>query len=173
MSTQWRPVDGYEGTYEVSNGGQVRSIDRTVSFADGRVRRYAGKVLARYLADGYWKVTLKRQDKGNRVHVHILVAAAFKGPCPGGYEVCHNDGDRANCRASNLRYDTHAGNLADCLAHGTRPQGETHYKSTLKPATVRAIRKAKGTVAKIAARFGISTTSAWNIRNRKRWRHLA
>jgi hypothetical protein len=173
MSIQWRPVVGYEGTYEVSNGGQVRSVDRTITFTDGRVRKYAGKQLSRYQADGYWKVTLKQQDTGNRVHVHVLVAAAFRGPCPDGQEVCHNDGDRGNCRAGNLRYDTHEGNLADCIAHGTRPQGETHYRSTLQPSTVRAIRKAKGTVKKIAARFGISVTSAWNIRNYKRWGHLS
>lgn len=170
---QWRAVPGYEGIYEVSNKGQVRSVDRTVHFADGRVRAYRGQLLSRYLADGYWKVTLKKQDRGVRLHVHVLVAAAFLGARPDDKEVCHNDGDRQNCKLSNLRYDTRTSNHADKLKHGTQPHGESHPGTDLSLAIVRRIRKAKGTITEIAARFGISRTSAFNIRKFKRWKHAA
>lgn len=50
--------------------------------------------------------------------VHRLVARAFLGPCPPGQEVCHWDGDPANNRIDNLRYDTRASNSTDTVRHG-------------------------------------------------------
>lgn len=172
---EWRAIPGYEGTYEVSDQGEVRSLDRVVHFADGRVRQYRGQVLAQY-ADGcgYPKVTLKRQDRGNRVHLHILLAAAFIGPCPEGQEVCHNDGNPANCTRGNLRYDTRFGNSADKKLHGTLLQGEQVASSRLKPDTVKAIRALRGVqrVRDVAAAFGTCPSHVCNIQRGRRWAHL-
>lgn len=107
MTEEWRPVVGFEGFYEVSSEGRVRSFRRG---ANGRLLRPG------ISSNDYPTVALGR---GNSRTVHSLVAAAFIGPCPEGEEVRHHDNDRRNPRATNLRYGTRAQNIADAQAAGT------------------------------------------------------
>ena len=120
----WLPVVGYEGRYEVSSHGNVRSLDRLVPYSDGRISLKRGRQLKPMRSNGaseggrHLKVELGRK---NLRYVHHLVLEAFVGPRPTGYAGCHNDGDPANNRADNLRWDTYRGNQLDQLAHGTHP----------------------------------------------------
>lgn len=107
MSEQWRPVVGWEGLYEVSSEGRVRSFRRG---ANGRVLRPG------IASHGYPTVALGR---GNTQSVHVLVAAALLGPCPEGQEVRHRDGKRTNPRATNLRYGTRSDNINDAVRSGS------------------------------------------------------
>ena len=118
---RWKPVTGYEGIYEVSSHGRVRSVDRTVTRSDGRVHRYKGKVLSAGLSKrgGYPLVSLYTQGKNQSHYVHSLVAEAFIGTRPSGTEVCHNDGDPTNNHVDNLRYGTSSDNELDKVRHGT------------------------------------------------------
>ena len=121
MSTleQWKPVNWYEGIYEVSNHGRVRSVDRTGNYSSGQVRRYKGKVRRTPLnQDGYPRVNLSHQGKDKTRTVHSLVVEAFIGACPEGMEVCHNDGDPTNNHIDNLRYGTPSDNTLDRVKHG-------------------------------------------------------
>lgn len=161
VTESWRPIVGYEGWYEVSDQGRVRSADRVLAFTDGRVRAYKGKVLAQYPDEfGYLKVTLKKQDSGNRIHVHVIVAAAFIGPRPEGLQVCHNEGDHLDNRPSEMRYGTVKANHADIKRHGRQNR---HRK--LSDEVVTAIREARGklTGAELALLFGTSSTHVCNI----------
>lgn len=118
----WRPVVGYEGAYEVSDLGRVRSLDRMVYAGRGREREHVGRVLSVHTGDKYSKVRLKLDgDGGTTWNVHTLVALAFLGPCPEGAEVCHENGDAHDNRPANLRYDTHSANMHDRVAHGRDP----------------------------------------------------
>ena len=64
-------------------------------------------------ANGYITVSLRRNGRTYPVNVHTLVLLAFVGPRPEGMEACHNNGTRIDNRLSNLRWDTHVGNVAD------------------------------------------------------------
>ena len=120
--TEWRPVVGHEGNYEVSNHGEVRSVERVVRYSDGRTRHYPSVTLRQPPnTNGYHRVNID----GRSVKVHLLVAAAFLGPRPDGHDVCHNNGDRSDNSARNLRYDTRSNNLKDAVLHRTN-------KNTLK-----------------------------------------
>ena len=125
---QWKPVHGYEGIYEVSSHGRVRSLDRTVTYSDGHVRSHKGKVLRATLnPGGYPVVSLYRQGRPKNCYVHALVAEAFFGTRPKGMEVCHNDGDPTNNHLDNLRYGTRSDNMLDRVRHGTNPStAKTH-----------------------------------------------
>lgn len=173
---EWRAIPGYEGTYEVSDSGIVRSLDRTVHFRDGRVRRYVGQMLAQYEDDfGYKKSTLKLSGVSYRAHIHILVALAFIGPPPApGLHVCHGDGNHQNNSPTNLRYDTVQGNSDDMVLHGTRLHGERAGSSKLKEADALAIRalRGKATCRELAAQFGTSPANVCNIQKRRRWIRL-
>lgn len=124
----WKPVVGYEGYYEVSNHGRLRSLDRIVYAGQGRTRRHSGGNLNPAKGDtGYLEVRLSREGKSKIHKVHRLVLAAFVGPCPPGMEGCHNDGDRMNANLDNLRWDTRVGNFADKELHGTcAARNKTH-----------------------------------------------
>lgn len=117
---EWRPVPGFEQTHEVSDRGRVRSLERHVKYQDGRERTYPEKMLR--LVDGttgYLRVNIATKGENRVKKVHHLVALAFIGPRPAGMDVCHNNGDRLDNRACNLRYATRSENLRDAVRHGT------------------------------------------------------
>lgn len=117
---QWRPVVGYEGDYEVSNKGRVRSLDRTVVHNSGRTQRRKGRLLATILVLGYPRVNLTTPARGARAaRIHVLVLEAFVGLRPDGMHGCHNDGDPTNNALSNLRWGTRSENMLDKRKHGT------------------------------------------------------
>lgn len=108
---RWKPVVGYEGYYEVSSWGRVRSLDREYVDALGRNRRVVGRVLRpSTCSKGYQKVTLSLSGDCRNHSVHVLVAAAFIGPRPVGFDVMHADDNPSNNHVSNLSYGTPAEN---------------------------------------------------------------
>lgn len=117
---EWRPVVGYEGRYEINADGTVRNA-RT------------GHIKKQQVGQGYAWVALHDGGKPMRPgKIHRLLAQAFlPPPLPGQTDVCHNDGNPANNRLDNLRWDTHAANMADRRIHGTvrnQNTGKTHCK---------------------------------------------
>lgn len=123
MDEQWRPVLGYEGYYEVSDFGRVRSLDRI----GAQGRRYQGTILAQMRGrTGYRQVNL--HCSGQVTHlVHRLVLLAFAGPAPEGMEVRHRNGDRADNTLANLAWGTHLENMRDQREHGTHKNSvKTH-----------------------------------------------
>ena len=125
---EWRDIPGYEGMYQVSNLGQVRSIGRTVTRSDGQVHRYKGNILRTPLNQrGYQVVNLCIHGKCQIRTVHSLIAETFIGTRPEGMEVCHSDGNKTNNRVDNLRYGTSSENKLDNVRHGTHTNAaKTH-----------------------------------------------
>jgi hypothetical protein len=113
----WRAVPGYEGRYEVSDGGQVRSL-----------LKQPPTILQPTSFAPYGKVTLWRSGRWN-VNIHVLVMAAFFPPRPPGMEARHLNGDPLDNRAANLAWGTHAENMQDKNRHGHHHYGSrTHCK---------------------------------------------
>ncbi len=119
---QWLPVVGYEGLYEVSDHGRVRSLDRRVQVVCAN-RTYwntcPGCVLSpASRRSGHLHVSLRQNLQQTTHSVHRLVAFAFAGEPPDGHEVCHGDGDPTNNHSANLRWDTRTENALDTVRHG-------------------------------------------------------
>lgn len=108
---EWRPVPGYERTYEVSDLGRVRSLPRP-SARGGLIRRKPSTT-------GYAAVGLCQDGTQKTRTVHLLVASAFMGPTPEGQEVRHLNGDRSDPRLVNLTFGTRSDNNRDKRSHGT------------------------------------------------------
>lgn len=121
MSKQrWRSIAGYEGHYEVSNHGQVRSLERRVrSHDDGRIRVFKGRIIRPELRQGYHVVNLSKNGVTAKFYVHRLVLTAFRGEPEPGAECCHCNGIRDDNRLQNLRWDTHTANVRDSIDHRT------------------------------------------------------
>ncbi len=108
MTTEiWKPVPGFEGKYEVSSFGGVRSVDQTI-YRKSTPARWKGKSLV-ITKDGcgYPKTGLGR---GNQFKIHRLVALAFIPNPENLPEIDHIDTDKANCRVDNLRWCSHRDN---------------------------------------------------------------
>lgn len=120
---RWLPVPGYEGYYEVSDQGRVRSLDRRLPYRNG-TRMHRGRLLVggRSPDDGRRLVQLAHEGGHSWPRVSVLVLEAFVGPRPAGMYACHNNGDATDDRLENLRWDTPSGNTADCLMHGNHWQ---------------------------------------------------
>jgi hypothetical protein len=115
----WEPAPGYEGRYDVSSEGRVRSVRR-----EGRHYGRTGVIMKPSRHNyGYFYFSLY-DDSGRhrRVMVHQLVAKAFLGPRPEGLEACHDNGDPTCNAVWNLKWDTHSGNMLDKQRHGTDHQ---------------------------------------------------
>ena len=109
----WKDVKGYEGLYQCSSAGRVRSLDRTVYVEKGSGfnRRLKGSIRKIHDRLGYNVVSLCKEGKKESHYVHRLVAEAFV-PNPNNYPmVNHKDESRDNNEAKNLEWCTHQYNL--------------------------------------------------------------
>lgn len=128
MTERWLPVVGWEGLYEVSDQGHVRSVERTIYLVDGRVRTFPSKILIPGRRDsGHLQVALWRDNKGKTRKIHQLVLEAFVGPCPEGMECRHDNDIPDDNRRSNLRWGTRSENHRDRVRNGIHHQAiKTH-----------------------------------------------
>lgn len=138
----WKPIPGYEGCYEVSDQGRVRSLGRTIFYRDGRTKTIRERILKpNNTGKGYKNVSLWKDHKVQVKLIHALVTEAFIGPRPEGLEVCHNNGNPGDNRLENLRYDTRSANALDRTKHGNNhcrnrthcPRGHALQQPNLVP----------------------------------------
>lgn len=103
----WRDIPEYEGYYQVSSKGRVRSVDRKIPCGKG-VRKQIGKLLIpkKHKKSGRLQVGLSKFSKTRWFNIHKLVALTFIGPCPKGMEICHGPGGHLDNSVENLRYGT-------------------------------------------------------------------
>lgn len=165
MPEVWKPLPGYEGSYEVSDQGRVRSMDRFCLGRDGRNELHKGKVLkpwaqkrGRYLA-----VSIRDGATSKKRTVHSLVAEAFLGPRPAGMDVMHLDGNRANNTLENLKYGTRKENLNQTYEYGGR---QASGKLTKEDALdiKRRLRAGEHPID-LAKEFGVNHAAVYHIRN--------
>lgn len=177
---QWKPVVGYEGLYEVSSLGRVRSLARTASHWRGRTRTVPARILSTPLAGhakwgGYPVAHLCKEGVAKMIYVHRLVAAAFIGPT-GDLEVNHINGIKTDNRPENLELVTSRENIRHAVATGLRNlRGERNHKATLTEADVRAVRArlaAGETGAAIARSLGVLPGCVSKIKHGRSWAHL-
>lgn len=119
MTERWKPVRGFEGYYDISDQGRVRSVARTVCREGGKPRSLPERSMQGSIkSNGYVHVSLRKPgEKQIKRHVHKLVAEAFLPRDP-GKEVNHIDGDKKNNCVSNLEWSTRAENMAHAWNSG-------------------------------------------------------
>lgn len=175
---EWKDVPGYEGRYQVSNRGRVRSRPRWVRTVGGdgipTQRLCPGKVLSPRGPRPFVELWIGNTSVKERVC--RLVLLAFVGPCPKGMEACHfPDHDTRNNRLENLRWDTRKANSRDREAHGTMIRGESHYHATLTEEMVREARKLRAlgwTYRLLGERYGCGTPAIYKAVQGITWSHI-
>lgn len=168
MEEIWKDIPGYEGLYQASTEGRIRSVDRVQSLKSKYGKPWSRPLPGRLKtptpgnsAIPYLKVWLYDGNRGKKTYlVHRLIALTFHGECPEGQEVRHLDNNYLNNRAENLAYGTHLENTEDTI----RAERHAHR---LTPKKVREIRKriADGeSNCSICKAYGVSDVVISNIR---------
>lgn len=171
----WKDIPEYEGSYQVSDLGRVKSLTREVVRTTS-VLTIPEKILKSPPGNhGYPVVNLCKNKKIKQRLVHTLVAEVFIGPCPEGQEVRHRDGVRTHCALSNLIYGTRLQNVQDAQEHGTHIKGSKVGNSKLVEEDVKEIRRrlaAGEGVTAIAKDYPVQYQQISAIRDGTRWAWL-
>lgn len=159
MNEEWRSIRGYEGLYDVSNLGNIRSIERL----DSRKHKRGGFVLKRMVnRKGYYEVNLCKNGVIKPTPVHKLVMQEFSGDRPIGYDINHKDGNKLNPSFDNLEYVTPGGNVQHAFDNGLNHgrKGEKHHLAKLTNKQADIIREMYGnggvTQRELGKMFGIT-----------------
>lgn len=176
----WKPIPGYEGLYDVSNFGGIRSwrrsfFGKTTFLTDPRILKTkiifgTGCKVYRYKIIGLSKNGVVKSKS-----VHRLVLMAFTGPPPSCDMMCaHLNGNALDNRLENLKWVTREENESHKFIHGTTSKGIKNPKAKLTEANVLQIRKLDKILsrAELSIMFSISKSQLSAIINRISWSHL-
>ncbi len=142
---RWAPVPGSD-RHEVSTLGRIRSW-RTPK---GRTRLTSPfDVKPRAIADGYLGFA-------KQTYLHVAVLEAFVGPCPEGHEAAHGDGNKHNNALNNLRWATHAENIADKQRHRVKYVRRPHDLDAAERIEIYRRRAAGEGRAQLSYEFGVT-----------------
>jgi len=118
MKEKWRNIEGYEGYYQVSNFGNVRSLERKVKHSSGSIKIQSGKLLTKSKSKGYERVLLSFLGKVKCFQVHRLVAETFIPNPHNNPQVNHIDMNKLNNHVDNLEWVTAKENIQHAILNG-------------------------------------------------------
>lgn len=166
---EWKDIAGFEGLYQVSNIGNVRSLNYN------NIQGHVHEIQKCKDRGKYHIVVLYKNGKGYNRKVHRMVLEAFVGPCPEGMVTCHNNGIRTDNRVENLRWDTQAANLLDKIKHGKHQNGEQNPIAIFTDEQVLEIRRRiliVQSAATVANEYGVSRPSLFRAATGQTYSHL-
>jgi hypothetical protein len=176
---EWRDIPNYEGFYQVSDQGRVRSCDRYVKsprLLHTDQFRKSQLISMCPDKDGYLGILLHKEAKRKSCKVHCLVMLAFEGERPNKYDINHINGIKNDNRFVNLEYCTSSENRLHAFRIGLQPQGEKHPHAKFIDADIIKIRNlyALGGIThkEISEMYGVSRAAISYIIRRESWKHL-
>lgn len=132
----WRDINGFEGHYQISDMGNVKSVGRIIAHSRLNKKKIPEKILSPGNRNGYQYVHLVKNRIIQTVKVHRLVALHFLPEDPTRLIVNHKDGNKINNQLNNLEWCTHRENLTHALTTGLRRRSKPnpdHVKKISKP----------------------------------------
>lgn len=170
-------IEGHDG-YQISNMGQVRSVDRQITQCNGRVLNLKGKILKQWRSNsGYLFAQLPKRHE----YVHIMVATTFIPNPDGKSTVNHKYGNKLDNRHFQLEWSTQSENSKHAVDTGLLvvPKGEACKKATITEDIARSIKidlklwtKGSRVIADIAKRYNITYNVVNHIRTGHTWKHI-
>lgn len=158
----WKDVEGFEGVYQISNFGSLRSLDRKVRSKGGQ-RTVRGQMLKpMYTPKGYLNKIVVKDGEPIALFIHTLVAKHFIGIRPDGLVIDHIDRNPRNNHVSNLRYVTSAENQQN------RKDGKLTQKHVQE---IKLLLKTK-TQREIANMYGVRQPLISRIKTGDRWANV-
>lgn len=176
MNETWKDIKGYEGFYQISDYGSVKSLERMVphgeSFQPVKERMLKPKAKTH---SGHLEVGLSHAGRVKTFLVHSLVLETFGSPRPEGLVCRHLDGDPTNNHISNLCWGTQKENKDDQRDHGRMTEGEAHPRAVFTDDLVRVIRRRHHegvNVRRLAEDYHADFSTIWDIVHFRSWDHV-
>lgn len=171
---EWKDIEGYEGLYQISNLGKVKSLEKKWYLPRGGwfIRAERLKTTQSSNRNGRNIVLLFKDSKHKNFRISVLVLEHFHSKRPIGMECCHKDGNDKNDIISNLKWGTHKENMEDMVKHGRSQKGEKCKLSKLKEHQVIEIRQllSRGISQQIIAKnYGVTASNISRINTREQW----
>lgn len=174
----WKDVVGYEGFYQVSDLGRVRSLSRKMKSRHNCLRNFEGRVISLELAkNGYLRCVLGVNRISSKLSVHRLVAEAFISSRPDGKFINHKNGIKTDNRPENLEWVTRSENSIHAIKTGLQKvlSGESGPSSILTEDQVieikSLIRKGARPVD-LSKMFNVSGGAIHGIKRGLNWKHV-
>ena len=174
----WKAIEGYEGIYEVSNIGRLKSLDKIRNHPHTGPSFHPGKILSRKSSNNtYTKINLFKEGISKSFPIHRLVANAF---VPNSFNkpfVNHINGIKNDNRAINLEWATQSENIQHAFDNGLCKTGESHYNNKLTSVQIMAIRRLYSINPKfkrraVARKLQVSHSTINSIVNKASWNHV-
>lgn len=178
MQEVWKYIEGYEGKYQVSNMGRVKSVERKVKHPKGGLMILRSRILKpASAAGGYAVVNLSKKNKAKLMYIHRAVALSFLDNPKNKQQVNHINGNKRDNSASNLEWCTPKENMKHASSSGlVKHNGSQSVNSKLKEKDVKKIRKeyslGNTTHQKLSEQYNVCRTLITQIINRKVWKHI-
>ena len=132
MKEVWKDIKGYENLYQVSNYGNVKSLDRYIKNKNGKMQFYNEKILRPNDSKGYLKVTLSKNNRQRTFRIHVLVAKTFISNPENKPEVNHKDGNKHNNHIDNLEWNTRRENEIHAYQKGLAKPSKKQKEAVAK-----------------------------------------
>jgi len=169
MLEVWKDVVGYEGLYQVSNLGNVKSLGNEFSRKERLLK-------LSFQSKGYLTVVLQKDAKRKMVLVHRLVAEHFIPNIYNKPQINHINGIKTNNRIENIEWVSHRENLDHAINNDLILKGEKNKKSKLKDVDVIEIhsllQKGTTTTKELSETYNVSYSTIDGIRTNRYWKHL-
>ena len=174
MIEKWKDIPGYEGLYQVSDMGRVKSCAKYLPSKAGSFRFNKELILNPNLSQRYFKVSLCKNNIRRTANIHRIVIEAFIPNPSNKSTVNHIDGNKLNNCLSNLEWATTKENVHHAINAGLfdiSRRGEASG-SKLTEAQVIQIKKDNRSLPLVAADYGVTKANIWCIRHKKSWVHV-
>lgn len=185
MEEIWKDIPGYEGYYQASDLGQVKSLDRIVTEKGtrGAVKQYTERIIFPTISQDYFYYTLSKNGIAKRYRAHIIIAKMFV-PNPFHYpEVNHKDENKRNNEATNLEWCTNIYNInyGTGIRRRSKSQkgsirlsecGEKNHNSKLTENQVKSIFTDIRILKEIAKEYNVSIATCSRIKKNQSWKYL-
>jgi NUMOD4 motif/HNH endonuclease len=169
---EWKDIIGFEGVYQISDRGSVRSFDRLIPHSKfGVFHRKGQRMKPEIDRYGYYRVGLTRDGKQKHFLVSRLVAMHFLSP-PIKKTVNHRDGNKLNNLVSNLEWATVAEQNRHAIEKLGLRRGSAFSNAKLSDEKVNYIRSSKKTIKQIASELSVSFTLVSLVRRNLIWKHV-
>jgi len=171
MEEHWKEIKNYKGYYEVSNLGNVRSLNRSYTDSLGRYVTKKGRIQKKYIRRNYYSVWLYKDNKSTPFSIHRLVALSFVNNYKNKNYVNHIDGDKLNNHFLNLEWCTAKENTHHAIKTGliTFNTGSKARASKLKEKDIIFIFNSGLKQQEIADKLGVSSSNISAIKRGKSW----
>lgn len=171
---KWKPIKAFEGYYEISSLGRVKSCDRIVIHINGKEQPVDTRVMSlKTTRDGYKALMLAKEGIRKDFRVHRLVAEAFIPNTSNKPQVNHKDGNKQNNIVENLEWCTASENNFHAFKLGLRNnKGTKNASSKLTDLAIREIRLSTLKTTELMLKYNVTRPTICDIKALRSWKHV-